>query len=166
MRRAGLGMRALAWIAVVPTTRVWLTGWEILDPIIAMLVAVNIGWTGIGVIRRSFNGLMDHAIPEEEQERLRAAVRAHLPPGMLFHALRTRQAGARRFVDFHLLVPGRLSVREAHDLAEGIENELKRWTPALEATIHIEPIEALESYTDNSLAGIEPPPIAKESAKQ
>jgi cation diffusion facilitator family transporter len=135
---------------------VWATGWQVLDPLIAILVALNIGWTGYGLMRRSINGLMDHAIPAEEQEKLRAAVQERLPAGTSFHALRTRQAGARRFADFHLLVPGKLSVRDAHNLAERIEEALRALFPALEVTIHIEPIEAVESWNDNVLAGIEP----------
>jgi cation diffusion facilitator family transporter len=135
---------------------VWLTGWEILDPIIAIGVALNIAWTGIVLIRRSFNGLMDHALPAMEQEAFRQAVVAQLPPGTNFHALRTRQAGARRFADFHLLVPGHLNVQEAHDLAERIEGALRVLFPMLEVTIHIEPIEAREAWSDNILAGIEP----------
>lgn len=138
---------------------VWLTGWEILDPIIAILVGANIIWTAFDLMRRSFNGLMDHAIPEEELERFRSAVRAELPSGMLFHALRTRRAGARRFADFHLLVPGKMSVRDAHDIAERIEGVLHGLFVGLEATIHIEPIEALESWNDNALVGIEPPSV-------
>lgn len=140
---------------------VWLTGWIVLDPVVAIIVAFNIGWTGFGLIRRSFNGLMDHALPEEEQEQFRAAVRSQLPPRMSFHALRTRRAGARRFADFHLLVPGTMSVRDAHDLAERIEASLREILPGLEVTIHIEPIEALESWSDNALAGIEPPATRK-----
>ena len=138
-----------------------LTGWTVLDPILAIAVALNIFWTGFRLMRRSFNGLMDHALPESEQEQFRAAVKAQLPHGMMFHALRTRQAGARRFADFHLLVPGKMSVREAHDLAERIENALRGLLPNLEVTIHIEPIEALESWSDNPLVGIEPPSIAE-----
>ncbi|MCE9534021.1 MAG: cation diffusion facilitator family transporter, partial [Planctomycetes bacterium] len=141
---------------------VWLTGWTVLDPIIAILVALNIGLTGYQLIRRSFNGLMDHSIPEEEQEKLRSAVRKQLEAGMMFHALRTRQAGARRFADFHMLVPGALSVRTAHDLAERIEASLRELFPNLEVTIHIEPIEALESWGDNALEGIEPPNAKRE----
>ena len=135
---------------------VWLTGWEILDPIIAIAVALNISWTGIGLMRRSFNGLMDHALPADEQEALRQAVLAQLPAGTNFHAVRTRQAGARRFADFHLLVPGATSVREGHELAERIEAALRSLFPTLEVTIHIEPIEAMAAWTDNVLAGIEP----------
>jgi cation diffusion facilitator family transporter len=141
---------------VVAIGLVWLTGWLVLDPVIAIAVALNIGWTGYGLIQRSFNGLMDHALPAEEQERFRAAVQSQLPAGTSFHAVRTRQAGARRFADFHLLVPGTTCVREAHELAERIEEALRGLFPALEVTIHIEPIEAQESWSDNALAGIEP----------
>ncbi len=138
---------------------VWLTGWHLLDPIVAIVVAINIAWMGFNLIRRSFNGLMDHAIPQQEQQRFRSAVHSQLPAGMLFHALRTRQAGARRFADFHLLVPGKISVHDAHDVAERIEKALRELFPTLEVTIHIEPIEASESWTDNVLAGIEPPVV-------
>jgi len=137
-----------------------ITDWEILDPVIACLVAVSIAWTGYTLVRRSFNGLMDHALPEEEQAKFRAAVQSQLPEGMQFHALRTRQAGPRRFADFHLLVPGSMRVRVAHDLAEKIEAALRQLFPALIATIHIEPIEAEESWNDNMLEGIEPPSTA------
>jgi cation diffusion facilitator family transporter len=133
-----------------------MTGWEILDPLIAIAVALNIGWTGTTLIGRSFNGLMDHALPAEEQEAFRQAVLAQLPAGTNFHAVRTRQAGARRFADFHLLVPGHMNVQEAHDLAEKIETALLALFPTLEVTIHIEPIEAQEAWNDNVLAGIEP----------
>jgi len=149
-------------VVVVGLGLIWLTGWEILDPIIAIAMAMNIGWTGMSLIARSFNGLMDHAISAEEQATFREAVHRELPAGMMFHALRTRQAGARRFADFHLLVPGRMTVREAHDVAERIENVLRDLFPVLEATIHIEPIEALESWNDNQLEGIEPPSVKKE----
>src|SRR5437763_10696466 len=74
-----------------------LTGWQALDPLAALLVAGNILWTASGLMRRSFNGLMDHALPAGELERLREAIRGHLGPDMDYHALRTRQAGTRRF---------------------------------------------------------------------
>jgi cation diffusion facilitator family transporter len=135
---------------------VWMTGWEILDPIIAIAVALNIAWTGINLIRRSFDGLMDHALPAAEQEAFRQAVLSQLPAGTNFHALRTRQAGARRFADFHLLVPGNMSVQDGHDLAQRIEVALRSLFSTLEVTIHIEPIEAKEAWSDNVLEGIEP----------
>src|SRR5205823_14288134 len=82
---------------------VLLTGWNPLDSLLAIAVGLNIMWTGGELIRRSFDGLMDHALPAAEQEKIREVIRAHLPEGADFHGLRTRQAGARRFIEFHLL---------------------------------------------------------------
>jgi cation diffusion facilitator family transporter len=133
---------------------VWLTqrfGWPIyqLDPIIALLVAANIVWTAFDLIRRSFNGLMDHALPEEEQMKVRAAIETHLGPEMTYHALRTRQAGSHRFVDFHY------SVRKAHALSEVIEEAVRATLPDLEVTVHIEPIEEPASWQDSALLPVE-----------
>jgi cation diffusion facilitator family transporter len=132
-----------------------LTGWHWIDPVLALLVAANILWTAFRLVRRSFDGLMDRAMPEPELARLREVIAAHLGPGMAFHALRTRQAGARWFADFHLLVPGGLSVREAHDRAEQIEAALQADLPTLEVTIHVEPIELPAAWEDSALLNIE-----------
>jgi cation diffusion facilitator family transporter len=134
---------------------VWVTGWQVLDPILALLVAANIIWTGLGLIGRSFDGLMDHSLPEEEQAQLRAAITGCLEPGMHFHALRTRRAGARRFADFHLLVPGALSVRQAHDVANRLEKAIEDALPGIEVAIHIEPIEERAAWEDSALLPIE-----------
>lgn len=132
-----------------------ITGWVILDPILALLVAGNIVWTAWDLIARSFNGLMDHALPEGEQRAVRAAIEALLRPGLHFHALRTRQAGARKFVDFHLLVPGTWSVKEAHDFTELIEDAVRRALPGAEVTVHIEPVEAESAWNDSELLKVE-----------
>lgn len=137
---------------------VWLTGWDILDPIIALLMAANITWTAFDLLRRSFNGLMDHALPASEQAAVRAAIESHLQPGLYYHALRTRQAGARRFVDFHLLVPGSWSVCQAHDLSEQIEEAVRAALPHAEVTVHIEPIEAASAWHDSALLQVEESP--------
>jgi cation diffusion facilitator family transporter len=134
---------------------VWLTNVDRLDPIIALLVAANICWTAIDLIKRSFDGLMDHALPESEQATVRAAITAHLEPGTTFHALRTRQAGAHRFADFHLLVPGRLTVQRAHDLTGQIETAVQAALPGIEVTVHIEPIEEQAAWEDSALLPIE-----------
>jgi cation diffusion facilitator family transporter len=139
---------------------VWATGVHQLDPIIAIIVGANIVFTGLRLIRRSFDGLMDHALLREEVERLRHAIQANTPSGTSFHALRTRQAGARKFADFHLLIPGAKSVREGHDLAMAVEVALQQAVPGVEVTIHIEPIEDLASWEDNSLQNVEPSVIA------
>jgi cation diffusion facilitator family transporter len=134
---------------------VWLTGIRILDPIVGLIVVLNIGWTGFDLIRRSFNELMDHALSDEEQQKVRAAIQTHLDPNMDFHALRTRRAGARRFADFHLLVPGDQSVHEAHAVASRIEEAVEHALPGIEVTVHIEPIEESASYQDSALLPIE-----------
>jgi cation diffusion facilitator family transporter len=155
----GRHLMADVWTSVaivVGIGLVWLTGYEWLDPVLALLVAANILWTAHDLVRRSFNGLMDHALPEAEQAVVRAAVEAQLRPDMDYHALRTRQAGPHRFVDFHLLVPGALSVQEAHDFAERIEASVRTALPGTEVVIHIEPIEARAAWEDNALVAFEP----------
>jgi cation diffusion facilitator family transporter len=134
---------------------VWLTGIKALDPIVALAVAVNILRTAVGLVLRSFNGLMDHALPEAEQDAVRAAVAGQLSPGMDFHALRTRRAGTRRFADFHLLVPGSMTVREAHHRTGMVEEAVRRALPGLEVTVHIEPIEEPEAHADSEMLAVE-----------
>ena len=125
---------------------VLLTGLQILDSVLAVAVGLNIMWTGFGLVRRSFNGLMDHALSPAEREQIRAVIHANLPIGATFHALRTRQAGARRFAEFHLLVDGDLSVREAHHVAHRIDDALVAALPGLEVVIHVEPVDERESW--------------------
>ena len=132
-----------------------LTGWVVLDPLLGLLMAANICWTAYDLIRRSFDGLMDHALPVAEQQKVREAIASRLEPGMHYHALRTRQAGARRFVDFHFLVPGRWSVRQAHDRVDLIEDAIRAALPGVEVTIHIEPIEQEASWKDSELLAVE-----------
>jgi cation diffusion facilitator family transporter len=140
---------------VVGLLLVRVTGWTVLDPVIALLVAANILWTALDLMRRSFNGLMDHALPESEQAALRVAIEKKVPRGVTYHAMRTRQAGARRFVDFHLLVPGAWSVQEAHDLTGQVEAAIKNEFPAVEVTVHIEPIEEPAAWKDSELLPLE-----------
>lgn len=137
---------------------VWLTDLPVLDAIVALLLAGNVTWTGFSLMRRSFNGLMDHALPVAEQAVVRGAIEAVLEPGLHYHALRTRQAGARRFVDFHLLVPGDWSVQRAHDLTEVVEEAIRKALPGVEVTVHIEPLEAPASWEDSDLLAHEPKP--------
>jgi cation diffusion facilitator family transporter len=132
-----------------------LTGWDILDPLVALAVAANIVWTAVGLMHRSFNGLMDHALPQEEQQKVRAAIDGLMGPGLHYHALRTRQAGPRKFVDFHLLVPGTWTVQEAHDFSERIEAAIRDALPGAEVTVHIEPFEAEVSWKDSELLEVE-----------
>lgn len=122
------------------------TGFVWIDSILAILMGAYIIWTGWELVYRSFNGLMDHALPADEQEQIRGVIRAHLPEGADFHLLRTRQAGARRFVEFHLLVDGDQTVRAAHHVAHAIEAALIAALPGLEVTIHVEPVDEENSW--------------------
>jgi cation diffusion facilitator family transporter len=134
---------------------VWLTGHVWLDPVIALVVAANIVRTAVDLVWRSFNGLMDHALPEAEQAKVRSAIQSRLAPGLAFHALRTRQAGSRRFADFHLLVPGEWTVRQAHELIDRIEEAVTAALPGIEVTVHVEPIEERASWEDSALLALE-----------
>jgi cation diffusion facilitator family transporter len=131
---------------------VWLTGWKWLDPAIALLVGLQILFTGFKLVRRSFDGLMDRALPAAEQATIRDTITAALPPGTTYHHLRTRRAGRRKFADFHLLVDGGLSVRDGHTLAHRVEERLLVAVPGLEVTVHIEPIDERESWEEEQLA--------------
>jgi len=115
--------------------------WHILDPIIAIAVAVHIIFTGIQLLRRTTHGLMDAALPQEEIRTTREVIRAHLPATASFHDLRTRKAGARRFIEFHMLVPGAMSVMDSHTLCDRIEEALGNELAKVRVTIHVEPAE-------------------------
>jgi cation diffusion facilitator family transporter len=134
---------------------VWITKLAWLDTVVALGVAAHIGWTALDLIHRSFDGLMDRALPDEEQAKVRAAIEGLLTPGMAFHALRTRRAGARRLADFHLLVPGVFTVRRAHEIIERIESAIRAALPDMEVTIHVEPIEERAAWEDSALVPLE-----------
>jgi cation diffusion facilitator family transporter len=128
-----------------------ITGWNRLDPIIAIFMGLYIIVTGLYLLRRSFDGLMDRAWPSDELEQLRQFLREKMEPGMTFHALRTRTAGTRRLIEFHLLVPGQMTLDEAHGIAERLEQSLLENDRQRDVTIHLEPIEAEESWGDHEL---------------
>ena len=117
------------------------TGLQILDPIIALVVGVMILRTGADLLRRSVHGLMDRALGEEELGRVRDAISGQLRDGMTFHQLRTRRLGPRRLADVHLLVPGEMSVREGHALATQVEAAVEGALEETEITVHVEPVE-------------------------
>lgn len=132
-----------------------LTGWLLLDPAVAIFVAVQILWTGWKLISRSFDGLMDKAIPEKELEVIQAVLETLRREGCDYHALRSRQAGRKHFVDVHVLVPGTMTVRAGHDMVERIESEIRQRAPNVEMMVHMEPLEDPRSWDDpkNPLAG-------------
>jgi cation diffusion facilitator family transporter len=136
---------------VVGVSAAALTGWQRLDPIIAILVALNIMRTGVKILRRSLMGLLDTAIPVDLQRKISEILVRHASEGVRFHALRTRQAGAWRFIDFHVLVPGNWSVQRGHDLLERIEEEVRAAVPNSTVFTHLEPIEDPASFADVGL---------------
>ncbi len=115
--------------------------WAILDPLMAIAVGIHIVVTGVGLLKRSADGLMDVALPPAEVKRAETLIRGELPDGASFHALRTRKAGARRFLEFHLLVPGGTTVAASHALCDRIETALHGHLAKSEVTIHVEPLE-------------------------
>src|SRR5512141_1798008 len=101
------------------------TGWRILDPLVAIVVALNIVWTGVQLVNRSVAGLMDAALPEREQKLIQDVMGKYSERGVIFHALRTRQAAARQFISVHMLVPGEWTVHDAHHVAEDFEADVR-----------------------------------------
>lgn len=126
-----------------------LTGLHIFDPLVAILVALNIVWTGFRIIRRSVMGLMDVALPENEQRLIREVMAKYQERGVNFHALRTRQAAARRFMSVHVLVPGDTTVHDAHHIVEDFENDIRTALGgAVTVFTHLEPAEDELSMED------------------
>lgn len=129
-----------------------LTGRRWLDPAIALLVAAHIAWTGAALVRRSILGLMDTALPSEEQAIVRRLLDRHArDEGVQYHALRTRRSGARRFVSVHVLVPGAWSVQRGHELLERIETGIRDALPRASVFTHLESLEDAASWQDQGL---------------
>lgn len=137
---------------VLGVAAVALTGWERLDPIIALIVAANIVWSGVRLLQRSALGLLDTALPAAERGQVVAILTAYADrEGVQFHALRTRQAAARRFVSVHILVPGSWTVQRGHALLECIEADVRNALPNTTVFTHLEPLEDPESFEDQTL---------------
>ena len=115
------------------------TGQPVLDAVLAALVGLNILWSGSRLLARSVGGLMDVAVPKERMEEIRAAIAANAQGAIEAHDLRTRQAGKVTFIDFHLVVPGAMSVSDAHEICDRIESELRAISMEALITIHVEP---------------------------
>lgn len=116
-----------------------LTGIAWLDPLLAALVALNILWSGWVVIRSSVGGLMDESVPDGDLARMRSLISANADGAVEAHDLRARHAGTATFVEFHLVVPGAMSVENAHDICDRIESALKADIAQCTVTIHVEP---------------------------
>ena len=119
----------------------WRPDWGILDPVIAVAVGIHIIFTGVHLLRRTIDGLMDAALSPEEISETESVIRAHMPEVASFHDLRTRKAGPRRFIEFHLVLPGKTTVAESHDWCDRIESALAARLANASITIHVEPAE-------------------------
>jgi len=164
--RAGRRLRSIALVAdahhlltdvwttggvIVGVALVQLTGWLAFDPLIAVLVAANIVWTGLRLLRDTANGVLDTALPPIEQGKIAEVLAPYQAEGIVFHALRTRVAGQRRFVSLHVLVPGVWSVQQGHTLSEQIERQICTALPQTTVFTHIEPIDDPVSWGDQAL---------------
>jgi cation diffusion facilitator family transporter len=136
---------------IVGVGAVALTGLIRLDPIVALVVAANIVWTAVRIVRASVLGLMDTALPSGEREAVAGALRGHADGGVQFHALRTRQSGARRFVSVHVLVPGAWTVNQGHQLLERIEADIRSLVPNVTVETHLESLDDPTSWDDENL---------------
>lgn len=133
---------------VLGVALVWLTQWPRLDAIVAMAVGINILFTGAKLMHESGMGLMDVSLPKAENNRIREILEGFTADHVMFHGVRTRESGNRRYMDMHLLVPGAWSVQQAHDLVEDITEALQVEFEDLHVMIHAEPIEDPRSYDD------------------
>ena len=147
---------------VVGVGTVSLTGWQRLDPLVALVVTGNIVWSGVRIARNSIAGLMDAALPIEEQNMVRVVLERHLQVGVEYHALRTRQSGARRFVSLHVLVPGAWTVQRGHELLERIEAGLRHALPNATVFTHLESLSDPSSWDDAALDRAETAPADRE----
>jgi cation diffusion facilitator family transporter len=135
---AGLGLVAL-------------TGWQWLDPVLALLVAANITRTAVSIMRRSVGGLMDVSISLKDLEAVRQVFQNYETSGVKFHALRTRQSGMQNFVSVHVLVPGDWTVQRGHELLERIEADIRNALPYAVVFTHLEPLDDPASWEDEAL---------------
>ena len=128
---------------------VWLTGWEFLDPVMALVAAAFILHMGLQLLRGAVHGLLDRSLPTEQMQAIQEVLRRHEnATEVRFHALRTRASGARQFVAVHVLVPDEWTVRRGHDLLEQIEADLRAVLPAGHIFTHLEPLNDPASWED------------------
>jgi cation diffusion facilitator family transporter len=139
---------------IVGVSAAGFTGWYWLDPVVALAVAAHILATGVGLVRRSALGLLDTALPVEDMATVRRVLADYEQRGIHFHALRTRRAGRRSFLSVHVLVPGGWTVQRGHDLAEEVEEAIRREMPGATVLTHLEPEEDPASHRD---ADVQPP---------
>ena len=135
---------------IVGVGAVALTGWQPLDPLIALAVAANIVWTGVKIFRQAIDGLMDSSLPADEKNRLVAVLERYRVEGIEYHALRTRRSGMQRFVSLHVMVPGCWTVLRGHRLLERLEGDLKKTLPHLSVISHLEALDDPASWDEDA----------------
>jgi cation diffusion facilitator family transporter len=127
-----------------------ITGWQILDPIIAILVALNIIWTGFGIIKTSVFGLMDSALSKEYLDLIQSVLDRYEEKEIQFHAIRTRQSGSLKIISMHILVPGAWTVDRGHHLVSKIESELSSAIADSVVFTHLESLSDPTSFDDGT----------------
>ena len=138
-------------VVVLAVTLVAITGWPWLDPLLGLLLAFHIIGTGVKLVRESMLGLMDSGLPSADMTAIRGALAKFSAEGVQYHALRTRRAAALKFMSVHLLMPGAWTIARGHDIAERLENDLRKIVPGLIVFTHMEPEEDPVSWQDVAL---------------
>lgn len=136
-----------------------ITGWQVLDPLIAILVALNIVWTGVGIIRKSISGLMDSTLSKEDLAVIQSVLDRHKDTEVKFHALRTRESGSLKIISIHVLVPGLWTVERGHQFVTRIENEISNAIVDTMIFTHLESLSDPASFDDVTFGRIENKPV-------
>ena len=155
----GLHLMTDVWTSagvLIGIALVRVTGWQVLDPLVALAVSANITRSGVHLVRRSMRGLMDTALPPSDVQAISSILEQMTPQGVRYHALRTRQSGARSFVSVQIQVPGDWTVQQGHNLLEMVEANVRKLVPTATVFTHIEPIEDPASWDDEHLDRKEP----------
>jgi len=117
------------------------TGWQLLDPALATLVGANILWAGWRLVRESVSGLMDEAVTAEVARHIREVISSNAEGAIEAHDVKTRTAGRATFIEFHLVVPGSMTVAASHRICDRIEQALQAAVLDAQVLIHVEPEE-------------------------
>lgn len=132
------------------------TKWNWLDPVVALIVAANIVWTGVGIVRRSIAGLMDMALSAEDMTVVRQVLKTYEQAGIQFHAVRSRQSGAKKFISMHVLVPGDWTVQRGHELLDKIEADIRAALAEAVVFTHLESLDDPASWDDETFERTKP----------
>ncbi|GAB6162486.1 cation diffusion facilitator family transporter [Desulfothermus naphthae] len=127
-----------------------------LDPIMGIFISLNILKMSYSLLKKSISGLMDYTLPEEEIEKIKSIINKHRKDVGKWHGLKTRKSGSNRFIEFHLLVPGEMSVKKSHDICCAIEKDIQKHLPNSHVIIHVEPEEEKDSWNGTIVGGLNP----------